>query len=59
MEKFYQVLFICDNMVVQTTIGADISCDDEQITEIASAHILDNYGFNPLDLSFDTEISEV
>jgi hypothetical protein len=46
-------------MVVQTTIGADISCDDEQITEIASAHILDNYGFNPLDLSFDTEISEV
>ena len=59
----HSVSFIMEYMVVQTRVTIsdelDETIDDDSIVQIASQNILDNYGFDPLDLCYDYELNEV
>ena len=59
MNKTFNVTFICDYMVVMTSVDIDEQLDDEQIAGFAGAYVYGNYGFNPNELSYDYEVIEV
>ena len=55
----FNVTFICDYMVVMTSVDVDNELSDERIAFIAGEYVEGNYGFNPNTLSYDYEINEV
>ena len=59
MNKTFNVSFICDYMVVLTSVDLENELTDERIASIAGEYIEGNYRFNPYELSYDYEINEV
>ena len=59
MSNTFNVSFICDYMVVLTTVDVENELSDERIARIAGEYVEGNYGFNPNFLAYDYEINEV
>lgn len=59
MTQTFNVTFICDYMVVMTSVDVENELSDERIAFIAGEYVEGNYGFNPNTLSYDYEINEV
>ena len=59
MSRTYNVSFVCDYMVVLTSVDVENELTDERIARIAGEYVEGNYGFNHNFLAYDYEINEV
>ena len=59
MNTTYNVSFVCDYMVVLTSVDVDTDTHESDIALMASEYVKGNYGFDPLELSYDYEVNEV
>lgn len=53
---FATVNFVCDHMVVIVQVAQPDIDDDNYIAEIANDIVKAQYGFSPMDFSYDVEV---
>ena len=53
---FATVHFVCDHMVVTVQVAQPEIADDDYISGIANDIVKAQYGFSPMDFSYDVEV---
>lgn len=59
MEPTFNVSFICDYMIVSTTINVENELTDDRLARIAGEYVEGNYGFNPYEICYEYEVTGV
>jgi hypothetical protein len=56
MDEIYNVTFVCDYVIVSTSIAVENELTDERIARIAGEYVEGNYGFNPMEMCHEYEV---